>query len=224
MFARIPAGEWAAGDDGITVPFGPRSIWLFGDTFSARPQGFVHSTAIVQTGGCLHVSHAGAQLLPDDADTRVQIGGRPAIVHHIYWIETGYPIDATHVAIIARAMRLVPHWDAKQGKLVYGPWDFADGGFDRTALVSVSAAGDLTFVRWTAQAHTPPPDAGPMLDCEAPSPPVPGHFCYARHAHPELRLAGGQVLITTSQGWDDGRNHPVADYRLIFTAQRARGR
>lgn len=218
LFGLLPTREWAAGDDGITVPFGRRSIWLFGDTFSARPRGFVHSTAIVQTGGCLHVSHAGDQVLPDDADTSAQVAGHTAVIHHIYWIETGHPIDATHMAITARAMRLVPHWDANQHKLVYGQWDFHDGGFDRTALVSVSTVRDLTFVRWTAEAHTPPPNPGSMLNCDAPAPAQPGHFCYARHVHPELRLSAGQVLVTTSQGWDDGRLHPFGDYRLIFTA------
>lgn len=218
MFARVPASQWAAGDGGITVPFGGRSIWLFGDTFSARPNGFVHSSAIVQDGGCLSVSHEGAQVLPDDPDTHTQVAGHAAVVHHIYWTESGRPVDATHVAITARAIRLVPHWDARQHRLVYGQWDFHDGGADRTALVAVSAAGDLTFAGWTAEARTPPLDPGPMLDCEAPAPPEPGHFCYARHAHPELPLAGGRVLVTTSQGWDDGRHHPFSDYRLIFSS------
>jgi hypothetical protein len=217
MFSHIPADEWAGGDGGITVPFGPRSIWLFSDTFSARPHGFAHSTAIVQTGGCMHVSHAGGQILPDDADTRAQVSGHAAVIHHIYWIESGHVIDGTHIAITARAMKLVPHWDGKRRELVYGEWDFADGGFDRTALVSVSASGDLTFVRWTATVRAPAPNAGSMLDCEAPAPATPGHFCYARHIHPELRLAGGRLLVTTSQGWDDGKLHPFADYGLVFS-------
>jgi hypothetical protein len=197
MFARLPQTEWAAGDDGISIPFGKTSIWLFGDTMSARPQGFVHSTAIVQTDGCLHVSRAGAQLLPNDD------------AHHIYWIESARPVDRAHIAVIARAIVLT-------GTCL---WCFHDGGFDRTALMSVSAGGDLTFLRWTAKAHTPPPDPGPLLDCEAPAPALPGHFCYARSVHSELRLAGGRVLVTTAQGWDDGRLHPFTDYRLIFTAE-----
>jgi hypothetical protein len=76
---------------------------------------------------------------------------------------------ATHLAVTARSMKLVPHWDAAKHRQVYGIWDFADGGFDRTALIAVSAAGDLAFVRWTGEAVTPPPDPGPMLDCEAPA-------------------------------------------------------
>jgi hypothetical protein len=199
LFAHLPVAEWGAGDTGLTVPFGQRSVWLFGDTMSARPHGFVHSSAIVQTGGCLTVSHAGAQLLPNDD------------AQHIYWIESARAVDPAHLAVVARSTVL-------SGTC---PWCFHDGGVDRTALVSVSTGGDLTFVRWTSQARTPSPDPGPMLDCEAPAPPRPGHFCYARHVHPELLLAGGQVLVTTSQGWDDGRQHPFADYRLILSAERS---
>jgi hypothetical protein len=217
LFAGIPVEQWAAGDGAVTVPFGGTSIWLFGDTFSARPHGFVHSSAIVQTGGCLHVSHGGAQLLPDDPDTRASVSGHPAAIHHIYWIEGGHPIDATHLAVTARSMSLVPHWDPAKHEQVYGTWDFADGGFDRTALIAVSATDDLTFVRWTGKVATPPPDPGPMLDCEAPAAPKRGHFCYSVHTHPELRLTGGHVLVSTSQGWDDRRLHPFADYRPIFS-------
>lgn len=195
MFAALPVGQWGAADGGVSVPFFGKSVWLFGDTFEAHAHGLAHSTAIVQDRGCLHVSHAGAQLLPDDD---------PA---HVYWMEGGKVIDRGHLAIAARSVIL-------SGNRV---WNFADGGFDRTALVSVSAAGDLTFVRWSAKHFSPPPDQGPMLDCEAPAPATPGHFCYAEHAHPELHLSGGHILDSTSQNWTDGAWHGWNAYRLIFS-------
>ncbi len=195
MFAALPVGQWGAADGGVSVPFYGKSVWLFGDTFEAHKDGLAHSTAIVQDRGCLHVSHAGAQLLPDDDPM------------HVYWMEGGQVIDRSHLAITGRSVVL-------NGS---GVWDFADGGYDRTALVSVSAAGDLTFVRWIAKYINPPPNQGPMLDCEAPAPATPGHICYSEHAHPELRLSGGHILDSTSQNWTDSVWHGWNAYRLIFS-------
>lgn len=67
MFDQLDPAQWQAADVGITVamPDG-RSVWLWGDTFSEGR--FVHSSAIIQTGSLLTVSHQGAQLLPDDGE------------------------------------------------------------------------------------------------------------------------------------------------------------
>jgi hypothetical protein len=186
MFAAVPTSQWGAGDVSISVPLAERSVWLYGDTFSAGR--FVHSTAIVQDRGCLHVSHGGAQLLPND-DAR-----------HIYWIDSATGHGST-LTIQARAITLTGT----------GAWAFRDGGHTRTASASVSAAGDVSFVRWTADHESPAPNPGPMY------PYGPHHFGYGRHIHPEARLASGRVLVTVSQNWDDGVLHPFADYRPIFS-------
>jgi hypothetical protein len=188
-FAKIPTSQWGGGDVAITVPTTGRDIWLFGDTLSTRPGGFVHSTAIIQTGSCLHVSSHGAQLLPN------------ADAHHIYWIESGRAVDAQTLTVTARAITLTGS----------GVWGFRDGGVDATALVHVTPAGDLTFIRWTGRKHTAAPNPGPLYSYG------PGHIGYARHTHPELRLADGRPLVTTCQNWDDGQPHPVTAYRPIFT-------
>jgi hypothetical protein len=180
LFASIDPQQWGAADGAMTVclPDG-RSVWLFGDTASARPDGFVHSTAIVQRGGELHVSHHGAQLIPDDDAT------------HIFWIYAAKVVSNERLDLTARSVVLTGN----------GLWDFRDGEYSRTAECSVSPAGDVTFVRWvTGPVECPPQDPGPMYnfgDGDA------DHFGYLRFTHPELRLRGGNILVSTSQNWND---------------------
>jgi hypothetical protein len=190
MFAAVPPAQWGAADVSISVPLtGHRSVWLYGDTFSTGR--FVHSTAIVQTGGCLHVSHAGAQLLPNDDAT------------HIYWIQSAVARTGG-LSITARAITLTPGG---------GVWGFADAGYQRTAYATVNAAGDVTFARWTSKTVTPAPNPGALYSLGDGNT---HHFGYARHTHPEFKLTSGLTLTTTCQNWDDGL-HPVAQYRPIFT-------
>ena len=208
MFAALDQGQWGGADVAVSVPVGGRSVWLFGDTFSAGADGrgrFVHSSAITQRAGCLHVSHGGAQLLPDAHQVAAPTAADPA---RIYWIQGGRALGRDKLAVTARTIEVVGT----------GAWDFRDGGSSRTALTSVDDAGDVTFVRWLATTTGPPPDPGPLIDCEAPRPPAPHHLCYARHRHPELRLAGGHALMTVSQNWDDGVLHPLRDYQPLFYA------
>jgi hypothetical protein len=187
MFAALPITVWGAADGSISVKVGARSGWLYGDTFSTGR--FAHSTAITQDHGCLHVSHGGAQLLPNDNAT------------HIYWIESAVAVSPTRVDVRARTITLTGT----------KAWAFKDGGFDRTAVTQLNAAGDLTFAYWGAKAATPVPDPGPMYLYG------PHHFGYGRRTHPELKLAGGRMLVTTAQNWDDGVLHPTATYRPLFT-------
>lgn len=187
MFAAVPTSQWGAADVSISVPLdNGRSVWLFGDTFSTGR--FVHSTAITEDRGCLHVSRRGAQLLPND-DAK-----------HIYWVESARIVPGG-LAVKARAVTLT-------GTCA---WCFKDAGYSRTALVTVSAAGDATFRQWTAKTAAPASDPGPMYSYG------PHHFGYARHAHSEFRLASGKQLYTTCQNWDDGKLHGFADYRPTFT-------
>lgn len=203
MFARLDPAQWGGGDVAITAPLGDRTVWLFGDTLSTGR--FVHSTAIVQRGGCLHVSHGGAQLLPDQ-----HVAARPTVADPstVYWIEEARALGPDALAVTARAVDIVGT----------GPWAFHDAGFESTALVSVDEVGDVTFRRWLAVTRSPAPRPGPVIDCEAPAPPKPHHLCYGPQRHPELRLAGGRTLVTVSQNWDDGVLRPLGEYRPLFFA------
>ena len=196
QFAHLDPTQWGGGDGALTVRLGRRTVWLFADTLSIGR--FVHSSAVVQDGGCLHVSHAGAQLLPDEPTGT----GRP----RIFWVHSARPLGPDTIAVTARAIDLVGT----------GPWDFRDAGYFRTALVSVDGHGDATFHQWLARTTSAPPDPGPLIDCEAPAPPAPHHLCYGELRHPQLRLAGGRVLVTVSQNWDDGVLRPLVEYQPLF--------
>jgi hypothetical protein len=187
LFAALPVKVWGAADVSISVKIAARTVWFYGDTFSTGR--FLHSTAITEQGGCLHVSHGGAQLLPNDNPT------------HIYWIESAVAVSPTRIDVRARTVTLTGT----------KAWAFKDGGFDRIAVTRLNAAGDLTFVYWDTKVATPIPDPGPMYIYG------PHHFGYGRHTHPELKLASGKMLVTTCQNWDDGVLHPPAAYRTLFT-------
>jgi hypothetical protein len=102
LFAGLDPAQWGGADVAASVPLPDgRSVWLFGDTLSTYR--LVHSTAVVQTGGRLHVSRGGAQLLPDDD------------AHHIYWIVGGSVHDAEHLVITARSRRRVQPHRARRG-------------------------------------------------------------------------------------------------------------
>lgn len=188
MFAGLDQREFGAADVGLSVVLsGGRSVWLFGDTFSTGR--FVHSSAIVQDGGCLHVSNGGAQLLPND-DAR-----------HIYWVFAAEAVGGDAALVWGRSVTLT-------GK---GPWDFEDGGAYRGYLVQFDATGDATILHKGPKVKSPAPDPGPMVMLGD------HHFGYSIKAHPEARLASGKVLTSMAQNWDDGVLHPTEDYRLIFS-------
>ena len=187
MFAALPTRQWGAADGALSLKVGTRSVWFYGDTFSDGR--FVHSTAITQNRGCLHVSHAGAQLLPNDNPS------------HIYWIESAVATSPTRIRIWARTVTLTGT----------RAWAFKDGGYDRAAIATLNAAGDLTFRYWVRKIASPIPDPGPMYVYG------PHHFGYGRRTHPELKLASGKMLVTTSQNWDDNVLHPPSAYRVLFT-------
>lgn len=166
LWAALDPCEWGAADTSLSVPLPDgRSVWLYSDTLS-RCNGFVHSTAIVQTGGRLHVSHGGKQLIPN-ADS-----------HHIYWIEQARRVSDTTIAVTTAKSRV--------------------------ALVTVSAAGDVTFLRWSGYVAMPTQYhdftvVGPHM------------FTYENRPHPEARLASGKTLWTVCHNRDDG----VIDYATM---------
>ena len=195
MFAAVPVSQWGAADVAISVPLSDgRSVWLYGDTFSSYVGIFRHSTAITQDRGCLHVSNGGAQLLPNDDAT------------HIYWIADAIATHDGHINVVAERITLT-------GKC---PWCFKPNGVFREALVTVNAKGDVTFQHWDSGrlngAHVRG-QAGTLTVIG------PHHFTYARHTHPEFKLASGKQLVTVCQNWDDEKLHTFADYRPIFSEE-----
>jgi hypothetical protein len=207
MFGQVPTAEWGAADVSISVPMPDgRAVWLYGDTLSGN-NGFVHSTAITQDGGSLHVSQGGKQLLPDEHKVANPSPANPGV---IYWISGGKAVDAHTMVVTARGIDLTGH----------GPWDFKDAGYSKTAQVHVDAAGDLTFQKWTGKTLSPAPDPGPLNQLG------PHHYTYGAQTHPEAKLASGNMLVTVGQNWDDAqKNHMTPtglrfqDYRPIFTEQ-----
>jgi hypothetical protein len=175
LWASLPSYQWGAADVSISVPLADgRDLWLYGDTF--RGGGFVHSSAIVQSGGRLHVSAGGAQLLPNDSPS------------DIYWIEGAHRLPAGRVAVVAEPVHIG----------TAGPWDFhRSHAQDRVALVSVDWAGDVHFIAWTGWVAPPAPHTDFTVV-------GPHHYTYTRVAHPEVRLASGLTLYTVCQNWDDG--------------------
>lgn len=198
LWASLDPAQWGGADVSLSVPLEDgRAVWLYGDTLSTT--GFVHSTAIVQDGGRLHVSHDGAQLLPDDTDGT------------IYWIESATAVDADTLHVAAMPMRV--------GSA--SVWDFERvDERSRVAAVHVDAAGDVTFEAWVGWA----PAAAPYNDlAQGPSGEV-GHLVYENRAHPEAVLASGLTLWTVNQNWDVGDFKRTADgsvdllaYQPIFS-------
>lgn len=202
MFAGVPVEEWGGGDVGIShlMPDG-RRIWLYGDTVS-KNNGFVHSTAMVQTGKKLHVSQGGKQLLPnsgkDPADPARDL---------IHWVD-GVKKGPKPNTLIVSSMQM------SIGKA--GPFDFRQTptGKSKQALVKVDSSGNLKFVKWQGWAPTPTKN-NPHLanDFKEVSP---SHYTYGKVTH-DIKLADGSNLTTTSQNWGDGfENHTNPDGSLKY--------
>jgi hypothetical protein len=189
LWATLDPNHWGAADVSISVPLPDgRIVWLYGDTLSTH--GFVHSSAIVQDKGCLHVVNGGAQIFPNVDD------------HHIFWISKAEYLPADHaVAITARAEVLTGT----------GAWDFKDGGYDQTALLTLDKHGNALVAPVGSAKHTPEPASGTLIMLGA------HHVAYGEQSHPEVKLASGKTLYTLCQNWDDGKLHPFAEYRPIFS-------
>jgi hypothetical protein len=206
MFRALPATLWAGGDLSLSVPLPDgRSVWLYGDTFSTGRM--VHSSAVTQDRGCVHVSHDGAQLLPnDDADD-------------VYWIAAARVTGSAQLTITAQRVHLT-------GKNIF---DFEPGTF-RAAVAAVGRNGDLTFQRWLPGSPAPPVrgstyDDWPFDDIVTVQGKrltvsrhrSPAQYFYSPYVHPEASLASGGLLVSIAQNWGDGVLHPPAEYCPIFT-------
>jgi hypothetical protein len=215
MFAAVPTSQWGGADVSISVRVGGTNVFLWGDTISAVTSWspfagrFVHSSAIAQNYGCTHVSHAGAQLLPNDSDGTW------------YWIKAAAAVDSTHMRITADHVQ-------RTGS---GVWDFAVIG-ERTATASLSAAGDVTFQSWTGARVAPqhivqkdgayPPwsstvseiSNGKILASNLPH--TTAHFSYAPFIHSgTVHLASGKVLLTVCTNSTPLTSY--AGYRPLFS-------
>lgn len=194
MWDQVSTDEWGAADVSLSVPMPDgRSVWLYGDTFSGN-NGFVHSTAITQDGGNLHVSNGGKQLLPNDPS----VGGRESI----YWIEAGTAVGKDKIKVTAAPMSV-----GKDGML-----DFQRRSMlSRLGLVKVDSSGDAHFVKWLKWV----PKKNGFFDVSTNGKGV----TYEHRAHPEFKLKSGKTLMTYNQNY----NGPIrvnADGTIDYGAYR----
>lgn len=190
LFASVPSPEWGAGDIGLSVRLTDgRRVWLYGDTLS-DVNGFQHSTAWVQTGKSVHVANGGRQVIPNSGDT-------------FYWPETVRVARDGSLLVTAAPVKVT-------GTDLF---DFTRHPTrSRVARLTVTAAGDLTFVGWKGYVARPE-IAGDGDDIEILGP---NHYAYWTVTH-DIRLADGGRLVTTSQNWDDGIDaHRNADGSIRY--------
>jgi hypothetical protein len=130
--ATLPSTQWGAADLSVSVPMPDvRTVWLYGDTFTgpdpSHLTGMVHSSAVVQNGGCFHVSARGAQLLPNDNPARIS------------WPSGAIALDATHLLVATGQQKLTGTCGLC----------FQQVGL-RGAIVTLSPDGDVRFSHWLA--------------------------------------------------------------------------
>lgn len=216
MFGKLDPTAWGAGDTALTVPMGGRSVWIYSDTAYAKPGApydvlsgwarMTHSSAVVQTGGCLHVSAAGAQVLPND----------PSGLYY-YWIDSATALSSTQLRVVGYEM---------------APGAQVGTGRFRAAVVNLSAAGDLTFDHWigfVAQPALPPltKDGGYLgnsvsmtatgqVVIPAVFPAWTLQYSYSPQTHRELRLASGKTLVSIAVGWSGDAPHAWTECRPIY--------
>lgn len=201
LWASIDPSYWAAADVSLSVPMSDgRVVWLYGDTLSGL-RGMVNSTGIVQTGGRLHVSHDGMQLLPSG-------GTDPQGRKVVYWIEEARAVSGTDIEVTA-----APIWTGTKNNLDFGRANERS----RTALVRLDADGDLTFVSWTGWVDAPVMDTR-FLDVADGAPYQKlGHVFYSKRTHAWARLTSGKTLTTICQN----RTEPeLIDGKLNYAAYR----
>ncbi|MGL5825537.1 MAG: hypothetical protein ACRCYU_12095 [Nocardioides sp.] len=187
LWLSLPDDEWGGGDVSISVPLADnRVVWLYGDTFSSGRM--VHSSAVVQIGGCVRAANRGVQVLPNRADGSY------------YWIEAARAVDRDTLHISAEETRTTGT----------GAWSFQYTGYTAVAEVDVTPGGDLTFRRWVSRTQQPAADPGTLIDLPGPS------FGYSVRSHPWARLASGETLYTMAQNYDDGLLRPPTAYRPLW--------
>lgn len=191
---QVSTTIWGGADVSISVgmPDG-RRVWLYGDTLSEK-NGFVHSTAITQREGRLHVSDDGKQLLPNGATKN----GRQTI----YWIETAKATGKNRLEITSAPTSIGTK----------NVWDFyrADKR-SRVAIAEVDATGNVKFVKW--KGYTKAPEIS--TDGEDVKVEGPNHYSYATVIH-NIKLKNGNYLTTRAQNWDDPIENHIGPNGLRF--------
>lgn len=202
MFDKVSVNEWGGGDVSVSVKIADgRTIWLYGDTLS-KTNGMVNSSALVQTGGTLHVSDSGRQLLPE-AGT---IDGRKGV----YWIETAKHLGDNRVQVTAAHMSIgtTDAWDFKRATAK-----------SRTATLTVATSGDVRFDGWTGWVAEPRVDKtllGEWQGVPADRAADKGAVFYRKNAHAQFKLDSGKVLHTICANRTDGSLADLKAYRPIF--------
>lgn len=207
---QISPAEWGAADMAISVKISDgRVVWLYGDTMS-KNNGFVNSSAIVQSGSLLHVSHQGAQVFPKGR-TEEFMGYKT-----VYWIETARSTEDNKIIATVAETRIGTK----------SVWDFKrEHNYSHEALLEVTASGDVNFVKWLSRVK-PPKLNNELITFDAQNR---NHFAYAKQEHKHFILASGETLLTYSQNWDNIPNNDFkrtatgeidwAAYRPIFTTK-----
>lgn len=214
MFDTVPTSQWGGADVGLSVRVGGYNVWLWGDTISnvtSWPYNglngrMVHSSAITQRYGCLHVSQGGRELLPSQVDlTNYTDPAKAEPIEAWFWIKSAAAIDGTHFLVTAdHVQRTGP-----------GVWDFKVVG-QQTAHATILTTGDVVFDGWLP-GHVPVPVQN-VVKKDGAYPPwsdsvseisngkilVTGlphstsHFSYSPFVHPETRMASGKTLLTVA--------------------------
>lgn len=136
LWDSLDPARWASATAAASVPLPDgRTVWLYGATTTRRGRTSAvtsWSSAVTQRGGCLHISHQGAPLLPSDD------------VRNVYRLDAAIPASPT--SILVTATRLYVTGDCATCAAPEGT---------AAALVSVNSSGDLDFSSWI-----PLPDNG----------------------------------------------------------------
>lgn len=194
LWETIDQDLWGGGDVSLSVPLvDGRVVWLYGDTLS-HENGLVHSSALVQNGGKLHISNEGQQILPNEG------------LRDIYWISSAERITPTKIKVTAMPIHF--------GK---GVWNFKrTNSKDRVAILKVDENSDVIFEKWDGWV-TP---RKPFTDLKRLGP---NHVIYENRSHPQVELKSGRTLWTVNQNWeiDGGKRLPngkldVKAYSPIF--------
>lgn len=204
MFNRVDPNLWGGGDVSTSVKIADgRTVWLYADTFS-RKHYMVNSSALVQTGGSLHVANGGAQILPqaDDKD------GRKVV----YWLETAKSAGGNRIHVTVAPTSIGTQ----------GPWDFRRAtAKSRTAVLTVTKAGDVRFAGWTgwvAEPHVEQDLLGAKQGVPAELTADKAAVFYRKNTHPQFTLDNGKKLTTICQNRTDGDLSDLSDYRPLFIA------
>lgn len=191
LWSKIDDRQWGGGDVSISAALlDGRVVWLYGDTISSGR--FVHSSAIVQTRGCVHVSHGGAQVLPNGPT----VNGRKTV----YWIE------AVSVATDGTLRITAEEESIGTG----GVWDFKYTGITKTASATVDITGNVTFTGWVSSKRVPAANPGRLIVLGK------GHIGYSVREHSHIKLAGGKTLTTMAQNYDDGIMRTPKSYAPLW--------